>query len=179
MSDIASDDMGPWLSEEDLDLVRRKVPMLYVDIVPVRVGDDGELEGIGLLMRARPEGTITRELVSGRILFQETVRQALVRHLDKDLGPLALPQLPVSPVPFAVGQYFPTPGQHYLDPRQHAVSLAYVVPVAGDCRPSNDTLELGWFTAREAVTPEITADMSEGHADLLRRALAHLGRLPS
>ncbi|MGC5628874.1 DUF4916 domain-containing protein [Georgenia sp. Z1344] len=178
MSDIASDDMGPWLSEEELELVRRKVPMLYVDVVPVRVGENGTLEAVGLLLRARPEGTITRELVSGRVLFQETVRQALVRHLDKDLGPLALPQLPVSPVPYAIGQYFPTPGEHYLDPRQHAVSLAYIVPVAGDCSPSNDTLELSWFTPREVVTPEITGDMSEGHADLVRRALAHLGRLP-
>jgi ADP-ribose pyrophosphatase YjhB (NUDIX family) len=178
VSDIASDDLGPWLSEHDLDQVRRKVPILYVDIVPVRLADGGVLDSVGLILRGRPEGTITRELVSGRVLHQETVRQAIARHVEKDLGPLALPQIPVSPTPFTIGEYFPTPGDHFVDRRQHAVSLAYVVPVAGDCSPANDTLEVTWLTPREIVTPEILGDMSEGHAEIARRALAHLGQLP-
>lgn len=177
MSDIASGDLGPWLSPEDLDLVRRKVPILYVDALPIRVDDRGELESVGLLLRATSGGTISRALVSGRVLFHETIREALERHLDKDLGPMALPRIPVSPHPFAIGEYFPTPGSPFYDERQHAVSLAYVVPVVGDCRPSHDTLELTWLTPREAVTPEVLSDMSEGHASLLRQALAHMGRL--
>ncbi|UNX56441.1 NUDIX hydrolase family protein [Georgenia sp. TF02-10] len=169
--------MGPWLSPEDLESVRRKVPMLYIDALPVRVDDAGEVEAVGLLLRVTEAGTMSRALVSGRVLFHETVRQALARHLEKDLGPMALPRLPLSPVPYAVGEYFPTPGSPFYDPRQHAVSLAYVVPVVGDCRPSHDTLELTWLTPAEALLPEILADMSEGHASLLRRAMAHLGRL--
>lgn len=177
MSDIASGDMGPWLSPEDLDLVRRKVPILYVDALPVRVDPRGELEEVGLLLRATDGGTISRALVSGRVLLHETVRAALERHLEKDLGPMALPQLPVSLLPFAIGEYFPTPGSPFHDPRQHAVSLAYIVPVIGDCEPNHDTLELTWLTPAEAQTPEILGDMIEGHASLLRQALAHLGRL--
>jgi ADP-ribose pyrophosphatase YjhB (NUDIX family) len=169
--------MGPWLSPEDLDLVRRKVPILYVDALPVRVDARGDLESVGLLLRATDEGTISRALVSGRVLLHETIRDALERHLEKDLGPMALPRLPLTLHPFAVGEYFPTPGSPFHDPRQHAVSLAYIVPVAGDCRPSHDTLELTWLTPAEALTPEILGDMIEGHATLLRQALAHLGRL--
>lgn len=177
MSDIASGDLGPWLSPEDLDLVRRKVPILYVDALPVRVDDHGELEAVGLLLRATSNGTISRALVSGRVLFHERIREALERHLEKDLGPMALPRIPVSLKPYAIGEYFPSPGSEFYDERQHAVSLAYIIPVVGDCQSSHDTLELTWLNPREAMTPEVLSDMNEGHANLLRQALAHVGRL--
>lgn len=172
---IASDDMGPWLSQEDLDLVRRKVPMLYVDIVPVRQDPQGQLDTIGLLLRVRNDDTVVREIVTGRVLYQETITQAIARHIEKDLGPMALPQLPLSPLPFAVGQYFPTPGNHFYDERQHAVSLAFIVPVAGDCAARNDTLELSWLTPGEAQTPDILGDMPDGHRTILTQALAYMG----
>ena len=107
----------------------------------------GQVTSVGLLLRATGQGTITRALVSGRVLYKERVRDALLRHLEKDLGPLALPRVPLSPQPFTIAEYFPTPGvTPFHDPRQHAVSLAYVVPVEGDCVPQQDALELTWFT---------------------------------
>jgi ADP-ribose pyrophosphatase YjhB (NUDIX family) len=55
-----------------------------------------------------------------------------------------------APQPFTVAEYFPTPGvTPFHDPRQHAVSLAYVVPVEGDCEPQQDALELTWFSPLE------------------------------
>ena len=69
--------------------------------------------------------------------------------MEKDLGPVALPRVPPSPQPFTVAEYFPTQGvTPFHDPRQHAVSLAYVVPVAGDCPPRQDALDLAWFSPR-------------------------------
>ena len=112
----------------------KSLPILYVDAVPVRVDDRGAVIAVGLLLRAARTAAISRELVSGRVLYHERVRDALLRHLEKDLGPMALPQIPASPQPFTVAEYFPTPGvTPFHDPRQHAVSLAFVVPVAGDC----------------------------------------------
>ncbi|MDO5723674.1 MAG: DUF4916 domain-containing protein [Flaviflexus sp.] len=176
MNDIASDDMGPWLSPTDLEFVRRKVPITYVDIVPIRLDADGSLEAIGLLLCASGEA-ITRTLVSGRVLLHEPLREALTRHIDKDLGPMALPQLPPTLTPFTVAEYFPTPGHRKFDERQHAISLCYIVPVAGECRPGHDTLELTWFTPGEARTPELQAEMNPSHAQILREALAHLGEV--
>ena len=70
----------------------------------------------------------------------------------------------------------PTPGvTPFHDPRQHAVSLAFVVPVAGDCAPQNDALDLSWLTPDQALDPGIQAEMDRGHGVLLRQALAHLG----
>ncbi len=63
----------------------------------------------------------------------------------------------------------------FHDPRQHAVSLAFVVPVEGDCAPQQDALELTWFTPQEAPDPAVLAEMDNGQGVLLRQALAHLG----
>ncbi|MER5419139.1 NUDIX hydrolase family protein [Streptosporangium roseum] len=168
-----------WLSPEELESTRARMPILYVDAVPVRVDDTGVVTHVGLLLRIGSAGTVSRALVSGRVLHHERVRDALMRHLEKDLGPVALPHVPASPQPFTVAEYFPTEGvTPYHDPRQHAVSLAYVVPVAGDCRPRQDALDLVWFTPQEAASPLVQQEMSGGHGVLLKQALAHVGCLP-
>lgn len=168
-----------WLSREDLDQAREKLPILYVDLVPVRVDERGTVTGIGLLLRVNEDGRITRELVSGRVLHHERLRDAILRHVEKDLGPMALPRIPASPVPFTVTEYFPTvvPGGHQ-DPRQHAVSLAYVVPVDGDVAPQADTLQLTWLTPAEALDPVVQSECVSGHGQLVIAAVAHLGALP-
>jgi hypothetical protein len=165
-----------WLSREELDAARGRLPILYVDAVPVRVDDRGAVNAVGVLLRLDSDGRVCRELVSGRVLHHERVRDALLRHIEKDLGPVALPRVPVSPQPFTVAEYFPTPGvTPFHDPRQHAVSLAFVVPVAGDCAPQNDALDLTWLTPEQALAPSVQAEMERGHGVLLRQALAHLG----
>src|ERR687890_1345218 len=151
---------GGLLSREEMDAARERLPILYVDVVPVRVDVQGTVIALGLLLRAGEDGQIKRALVSGRVLYHERVRAALLRHVEKDLGPLALPRIPPAPQPFTVAEYFPTPGvTPYHDPRQHAVSLAYIVPVAGDCRPRQDALDLVWFTPEEAASPLVQQEM--------------------
>lgn len=174
MSDIASGDMGPWLSPEELEFVRRKVPMMYVDIIPVRLDDAGKVEEIGLLLSAKDDG-ITRSIVSGRVLYHESIRDALIRHIDKDLGQMALPQLPAVLAPFTIGEYFPTPGEGWHDPRQHAVSLAFIIPVAGDCSPASDALEVSWFDPRDVCTSSLQSEITEIHRPIIKKALAYLG----
>lgn len=118
-------------------------------------------------------------VVTGRVLFGERVRDALLRHLEKDLGPVALPRIPPEPSPFTVVEYFPSPEvSGFHDPRHHAVSLAYVVPVDGDCQPTQQALDLEWYTPKEAVSERVRNDMTGGQDRLLRLALAHVGVLP-
>ncbi|MDA2983657.1 MAG: DUF4916 domain-containing protein [Actinomycetota bacterium] len=165
-----------WLAPEGLDAARGQVPMVYVEAVPVRVDHLGRIERIGLLLRPQADGSMSREIVSGRILHNETIRDALWRHLTKDLGPDAEPQLPTGTAPFTVVEYFPDPARSgFHDPRQHAVALCFVVPVEGECRPSQDALEFSWLTPEEAVGNGVASELSEGHARLVRRALAHCG----
>jgi ADP-ribose pyrophosphatase YjhB (NUDIX family) len=177
MSDVIETTPG-WLTPDELELTRAQMPILYVEAVPVRVDDSGEVTHIGLLLRIASDGTVSRALVSGRVLHHERVRDALLRHLEKDLGPVALPHIPASPQPFTIAEYFPTQGiTPYHDPRQHAVALAYVVPVTGDCRPRQDALDLVWFTPQEASSPLVQQEMPGGQGVLLKQALAHVGCL--
>ena len=180
MSDIdaPTETSTGWLSPEQLELVRANVPLVYVDAIPVRVDGLGRVTEVGLLLRVAADGSISRMVVSGRVLFGERVRDALVRHLEKDLGPVALPRLPPNPAPFTVVEYFPDPSvTGFHDPRHHAVSLAYVVPVDGDCQPSQQSLDLAWLTPEELADPIVLSELSGGHDRLVRMALAHVGHL--
>jgi ADP-ribose pyrophosphatase YjhB (NUDIX family) len=178
VSDV-TDTRTAWLSPDQLAAVRSNVPLVYVDAIPVRVDPHGRVTQVGLLLRVAADGSLSRMLVSGRVLYGERVRDALIRHLEKDLGPLALPRLPANPAPFTIAEYFPDPDvSGFFDPRHHAVSLAYVVPVDGECTPTQEALDLAWFSPDEAANPSITADMTGGQDRLLRLALAHVGELP-
>ena len=177
MSDTL-DVVAGWLTGEDLDAARGQLPILYVEGVPVRVDAGGRITSVGLLLRARPDGTVSRAVVAGRVLYKERIRDALIRHLEKDLGPVALPRLPVSISPFTVVEYFPDPtvtGFH--DPRQHAVALAYVVPVDGDCVPSQSAIDLAWLTPEEATSTAVLAEFSGGQDRLIRLAMAYGGQV--
>ena len=167
-----------WLPPGELEDARARLPLVYVDAVPVRVDHTGAVTHVGLLLTARPDGSIGRAVVSGRVLYGERVRDALLRHLEKDLGPMALPRLPTQLTPFTVAEYFPDPSvTGFHDPRQHAVSLVFLVPVDGDCSPQS-ALDLAWCTPEEAVSPGIVAEMTGGQDRLVRLALAAAGRLP-
>jgi hypothetical protein len=178
MSFLRTPDPNPgWLSEDELAETRARVPMLYVEAVPVRVDADGRVTTVGMLLRVSETG-LTRALVSGRVQHGEEVRSALLRHIENDLGPTAMPQLPPSTVPFAVAEYFPWPGLSPLwDVRQHAVALAYVVPVAGDCEPRQDALELAWLTPEDAVSDSVVNELEGGRGTLVRQAMASVGCL--
>lgn len=175
MSDI-TDVRSGWLAPDELDAARARVPMVYVDAVPVRVDALGQVTHVALLLRAMPDGSVSRAVVTGRVLYGERVRAALLRHLEKDLGPMALPRLPLEPAPFTVVEYFPDPSvSGFHDPRQHAVSLAYVVAVDGDCAPSQESLDLAWVTPDEAMSGEVRREMTSGHGRLVQLALAATG----
>ena len=168
-----------WLSDDELELTRGRVPMVYIDAVPVRVDHLGQVERVGTLLLGRSDGTISRAVVSGRVLYGESVRDALWRHLNKDLGADAEPQLPAAPAPFTIAEYFPDADRTgFHDHRQHAISLCYIVPVEGDCEPSHDALDFAWLTPEEAISQEVITEMTGGQDRLVRLALAHVGQLP-
>lgn len=167
-----------WLTDVELAEARRRLPMLYVEALPVRTDGVGAVTEVGILLRATPLGEITRTLVSGRVRYGETVRDALFRHVENDLGPMAFPLLPPQPAPFTVAEYFPIPGvSAFHDDRQHAVSLAFIVPVTGTCEPRQDALEVTWMAPQEAASDALSAEMEGGRGTLVRLALASVGAL--
>lgn len=179
MTRTALDFDDNWLDPEELAQIRRRLPLTYVHGLPVRRGDDGQVESVGLLLRTLETGVLGREIVGGRVKFHESLRTALMRHAEKDLGPLSLPSPPLSLTPFHVAEYFPTEGEsrHY-DPRQHAVALCYILLINGDCSPHGSALSLDWLSPHEAASDEIAREMRHGQEHIVRAGLAHLGLLP-
>ncbi len=177
--DLRTPDPNPgWLSEEELAQARRRLPMVCVEAIPVRVDGLGRITEVGLLLRATEEGEMARRLVTGRVMYGETIREALFRHLEKDLGPMAFPLLPISPVPFQIAEYFPMPGiSNFVDERQHAISMVFVVPVTGSCDPRQDALEITWLSPAEAGSEDAAAEMEGGRGALVRAALVAAGVL--
>lgn len=177
MSDML-DIRSSWLSQDELEQARERLPIVYVEAVPVRTDSWGRVTSVGLLLRAMPDGSISRALVSGRVLYGELIRDALLRHLEKDLGPVALPRLPASPTPFTIAEYFPDASvTGFHDPRQHAVALCYLVPCDGDCVPSQEALDLTWVDPIEAASPLFQSEMTNGQGRIVRQALAFAGVL--
>ena len=179
MSEMETANDTTWLSPDDLEQVRAQMPIVYVEAVPVRVDALGNVTEIGLLLRQAADDTISRLIVSGRVIHGERIRDALLRHCEKDLGPLAFPRIPVDPSPFTIAEYFPNSDvSGFHDPRQHAVSLVYIVPVDGECEPTQEALDLAWYTPAEVVSPTVIGQMTGGQDRILRVALAHVGQLP-
>lgn len=165
-----------WLGSEEINRVRGEMPIAYICVVPVRTDEFGRIVQIGSLLHVTDDGSVERALISGRVLFHETLREAIARNISKDLGDLALPVLPVSPQPFTVAEFFPTPGlSEYYDPRQHAIALCYVVPIAGDCKPQDETLDVEWVDPKSDVMDTFVAQMVNGHGRIVRQALAWAG----
>ena len=83
-----------WLSEEDMAVTRSRMPIVYVDAVPVRVDSNGNVTEVGMLLRVAPDGNISRTFISGRVLYGERVRDALLRHCEKTSAPSLFPGSP-------------------------------------------------------------------------------------
>lgn len=165
-----------WLPSSEIDRVRGKMPITYVEILPVRTDDLGRISQIGSLLRASDDGSVERTLITGRVLFHESLREAIARNIAKDLGDIALPVLPMSLTPFTVAEFFPTPGMsEFYDPRQHAIALCYVIPIAGDCKPQDETFDVEWIAPDDEKLNTFIEQMVNGHGKIVRQALAWAG----
>ena len=167
-----------WLEASELASIRSKMPLVYVEAVPVRIDHLGRVERVGLLLTPKEDGRLARVIVSGRVLYGERIRDALWRHLSKDLGPDSDPQIPADPSPFTVVEYFPDDRSGFIDPRQHAVSLVFLVPINSEVQPSEASLAFSWLTVEEACSITIASEMSGGQDRIVRMAMAHAGVLP-
>ena len=166
-----------WLPSDEINRMRREIPIPYVVVVPVRTDDLGRVAQIGSLLRVTDDGGIERTLIAGRVLYHESLREAVARNVAKDLGDIARPQLPISLQPFTVAEFFPTPGlSDYYDPRQHAIALCYVVPIAGDCKPQDETLDVEWVDPSGDMLDTFVGQMANGYGTIVRQALAWTGK---
>jgi ADP-ribose pyrophosphatase YjhB (NUDIX family) len=165
-----------WLPDETWDAIQASVPIVCVDLLPVRLDGDGAVSALGLIRRRMP-GTddIVWCVLGGRIDHGETLRDAVLRHVATTLSGTDV-DLPADPQPSYVFQWFPSPrdddGVAYgIDPRRHSVGLCFVLPVTADPEvvEGSEALNFKWFGVSEI---EAVANQSwPGTVDVISAAL--------
>ena len=134
-----------WLNATDWKWVQDTVPIPCADVVPVQMGRDG-VEQIGLIYRNTPHQGMRWCMVGGRMWRNESMADAITRQLRETLGPLVQFEIDPHRQPDFVVQYFTARRPvGFLDPRQHAITLAFVVPIAGQITPMGEAETFRWF----------------------------------
>ncbi len=176
MSSTRTPDPNPgWLSDDELAEIRQRLPLLYVEGVPVRLDGMGNVSEVGLLLRVSSEGSIARALVAGRVMFGETVRDALFRHLEKDLGPMAFPQIPrhrnqlISPSTFPIRE--PSIKTIASTPCLWSMSFRSRERV----NPDRTLWSSPGSAPEQATSHEVLVEMEGGRGSLVKAALASVG----
>jgi hypothetical protein len=182
MEDVFVTSSDGWLDESMWDMIQGAVPIVCVDLVPVRRRTLSEGHEVGLIRRHTPfAGKIAWCQVGGRVHRGETIRDSLLRHLHGTLSGVRV-DLPSDPQPGYVMQWFPVlppsepaAGVWYgLDPRRHAVALSFGVEIGGDPIPvpGGEAMEFSWFAAEELDA--LRSELWPGTESLIQALLTRL-----
>jgi ADP-ribose pyrophosphatase YjhB (NUDIX family) len=144
-----------WLSNEDWKWVQETMPIPCADVVPVKFASDGKtIQQIGLIYRDTPHQGVRWCMVGGRMWRNESLAEAATRQLRETLGLAIRFDIDPERQPDFVVQYFTSRRSvGYLDPRQHAITLAIVVPVTGEISAMGEAQSFKWFNPDQLPPP--------------------------
>jgi ADP-ribose pyrophosphatase YjhB (NUDIX family) len=139
MSEVESN----WIPDAEWARIQRLLPIACADVLVTR-SSAGGLE-VGLILRDSPDGQRWC-LVGGRILRDESIRDAILRQLTSTLGDGVQCSLDQRPRPDFIAKYFADQREGELhDPRQHALGLTFALTVTGSISARGEAIEFRWF----------------------------------
>ena len=156
-------------------LILGQVPIACVDILPAELGTASVR--VGLIKRRDEHGHLRWAMIGGGVHRNETLGEAIDRHVKETLGKDACLELPRDEAyPDAVGQYFPSPRAGYgHDPRKHAIALTYWGTLSGPIAVGGEAEDFKWFDA--SSVPDQSA-FGYGHGITVTRVMAALPHVP-
>jgi len=173
MSDIAPKSEH-WLPEEEWRKVQRCLPIVCVDVLPIR-RQATEIQEIGLILRETPHQGRRWCLIGGRLQYNELLTEGVARELREALGDGFSYSLVGGDEPLTIAQYLPTLGKGELyDPRQHALGMTYAVEMSGSFDPRGEALDFAWFPVADLADME---GIGFGQKPMLIECLRRLGAL--
>ena len=132
--------------------VETALPIACVDVLPVQLDTNSRITAIGLILRVTHVGERKWCLVGGRVLYEETLREAIARQITSTLGDHTEYGVLNGERPVTVAQYAPSGSPRFLrDPRKHAIGITYLATLAGDVRTCGEALAFRWFTRDSTV----------------------------
>lgn len=150
--EVAAAPSAGWIPDSLWAAVQDSVPIVCVDVIPVRRDSSGAVARVGLIRRRVPFAAgVMWCHVGGRVNLGEELVAAARRHLADALGPAAARAMASDAQPDHVMQFFrepqPVGSGHGWDPRKHAVALTYVVEVPDHVAacPGGEALSFTWF----------------------------------
>jgi ADP-ribose pyrophosphatase YjhB (NUDIX family) len=146
-----------WLSGARWKLVQESVPIVCVDIMPIRTSRcvPCRVEAIGLILRDTPHQRQRWCLIGGRVLRGESLRDAIHRQIVETLGTEVRILLKRDQQPLYISQYAPHGTKpFFLDPRQHAVGLTYAFKITGSPIAQGEAVAYRWFDIGKLPPPE-------------------------
>jgi ADP-ribose pyrophosphatase YjhB (NUDIX family) len=146
-----------WLSDAHWKLIQKSVPIVCVDLLPIRVSRRApySVEAVGLILRDTPHQGQRWCLIGGRMLYRESVQDAISRQITETLGSQTRIRAGRNHHPICIAQYAPRRTKHFsLDPRQHAVSLTYVLELTGRATPQGEAVAYEWFDVKKLPPPK-------------------------
>lgn len=142
MSQQTPDGLDPrWIPDDEYARIRTLVPIVCVDLLPL----SPEENRVGLILRDTYGGGRGWCMVGGAVMINESLEEALDRHVRSSLGDDVQFE-PTKARHHRAFQYFSQrrPGELF-DPRKHAVALAFSGVVSGPVKPRGEALDFKWF----------------------------------
>jgi ADP-ribose pyrophosphatase YjhB (NUDIX family) len=134
-----------WLSDAEWRTAQKSIPIVCVDILPIRISEEGTKQA-GLIYRDTPHQGRRWCLVGGRLLLNESCRTAILRQMRGTLGPHVEAVLDEPVQATYVAEYFSDENAGPLfDPRQHVIALTFVVSVRGAIVAMGEAFDFKWF----------------------------------
>jgi ADP-ribose pyrophosphatase YjhB (NUDIX family) len=138
--------MSGWLESADWKRAQETVPIVCVDVVPIRLDGASAIEKVGLIFRQTPHQGLRWCVVGGRLWRNESLAEAIRRQLRETLGDAIDYRLDVDPQPDYVAQYFPAAREGgTVDPRQHSLTPSFCVAIGGQPEPRGEAMDFRWF----------------------------------
>ncbi|MFI7123103.1 DUF4916 domain-containing protein [Amycolatopsis sp. NPDC049868] len=161
-------DKGKWIPEQEYDEITKKIPILGIDVLPLKPGTDNM---VGLMLRDTYWRLRRWCLVGIGVQHGEPIVTAIQRAFHWSLGDGVSLDLSTLQLRDVV-EYFPEPDTgEFFDPRKHAVALTYTCIMTGRPEPQGKAIDFKWF-ARDAL-PESNL-IGFGQGQLLPRLLNSL-----
>jgi ADP-ribose pyrophosphatase YjhB (NUDIX family) len=161
-----------WIPAEMYESIEASVPIVCVDVL---LSPYGTPKRIGLIQRTTYNGGFGWCLIGGRVLRNESLFDAVDRHVQATLGDNIRVVRSTMHLG-AVIEYFSEPelGDFY-DPRKHAISLTYAAACESNRKPevSGEAIDFRWFNIDDL--PDIKFGFGQGKA--VARVLKNQERL--